>query len=176
MPEEYLKQTELQETEDSKIVYKGNTVWLEPKANATETDYARIVFKMKKIKDGYIPAKISFYDSTLNLRKSEFEPAIQIYKYRYRSGKCVKTKFLDNQKLLFEPEYLEYAIEKRKYDNDSSWISKYYNKQNKPRCGDKGYIIFTRIEPVQINWGDSISMGSNFVYVYKINCKGDTIK
>lgn len=175
MPEEYLMQTELQETESYHIIYKGNTVWMEPKDSLDLENVYRIVYKMKKIKGGYAPTKIMTYDSTLNLVKSEQNAAIEIYKFSFFSGKCVKIKFLDHNKELFEPKYLDYAIEKLKYVNDSCWISKYYDKNNQPSCGSNGFIVYTRVEPVQMDWIDSVSIGSNFVTVYKIDCKGDTI-
>lgn len=176
MPEEYLKQTELQETDNVRIIYKGNTVWLEPKHTPNmETFDARVVFKMKKIKGGYAPKRIMYYDSTDNLISSDTRAAITVRTY-YLNGKGKKTKFLNKDKKLFEPEYLKYAKSKRKYISEGSWIDKYYDRNNKPRCGDDGYIVCTTLDTIEIQWGDSISQGYNFMEIYKIDCKGDTIK
>jgi hypothetical protein len=176
MPEEYLKQTELQETDNVKIIYKGNTVWLEPKHTPNmETYDARIVYKMKKTKGGYGPKRMIHYDSTYNLISSDTRAAITIYKYNL-NGRIKKIKFLDKYKELFEPEYLKYAKSKHKYISEGSWITWYYDRNNNPRCGDDGYIVYQTLDTVERQWGDSIIEAYNYVDVYKIDCEGDTIK
>ena len=177
MPEEYLKQTELQETEEVKITYKGNTVWLEPKHSPNLHTYdARIVYKMKKIKGGYAPKRIMYYDSTFNLISSDSRAAIEIRKYYLFTGKCKKIKTLNNKKELFEPKYLKYAKLKRKYISEGSWITWYYDRNNNPRCGSDGYIVHQKLDTVERQWGDSIIEAYNYIDIYKIDCKGDTIK
>ena len=175
MPEEYLRQTELQETDDFRIIYKGNTVWLEPK-NLNYLGYdGRVVYKMKKIKGGFAPRRIEYYDSTFNLITSDKNHAIEIHKYNLFSKK-ESFKFLNNKKELIEPEFFNYAKVKYHFLKDGSFIVRYYDKNNKRRCGQDGYLVRQKNDTIQIQMGDTITEGFTYITMYKLDCKGDTIK
>lgn len=149
MPEEYLKQTELQESDEMKITYKGNTVWAEPKQSPNIMLDARVVYKMKKIKGGYAPKLILYYDSTFKLITSDTRPAIEKNKYSFNAKRSTTT-FLNKNKKPMEPEYMNYARVKYRHFNDGSYIMRYYDMNLKPRCGPDGFIIRQKLDALDI--------------------------
>ncbi len=177
MPEEYLQKTELHENDQVKLIYDGNRVYLIPKVSPNlELWSAKVEYRMTKVKGGFAPRMILNYDSTNNLFKSDIIPAIEIRRYGLFSSYEKKTIFLNADKELFEPQFLDFAKAKYKYLEDGSFITKYYDANNKPRCGSNGFKVYQTIDTTQVMWDDSLVDSYTFRIIYKIDCNGDTIK
>ena len=147
MPESYLQNTELYGLANKKLIYNGNTVFL---INETasgqkiidQNGVYKYEYKFQKIKSGYQVRSIKYYDSTgVLLDANSIMKYSQCITKWTRNGQIKETLFLDKNGKLTMPAYIGYARNVRIEKKDGVWINKYYDANNRPRCGINGFII-----------------------------------
>jgi len=182
LPESYLDDSELMNTPTSKVIYEGNTVWLVRQfENGTKfQDHGGVhkyKYTYKKIGTEFQIVELSFYDWTSVLldTSSATGYATSIMDYK-KNGDLIFTKTLDRHGKLIQPKHIPYARMVRKYNKDGSWTSKYYDGQNKPRCGYTGFKVTSAWDTIHLQQADTSTYMLRILDTDKIDCQGNTLK